>query len=219
VETLVISDVSGLGPEHVGSGPTLSRGRDPAAALELMRRFDVEVPAEIAEIVSSLDPGEVWGSVQVLADGRTAGEAVAKAARGDGLPARLADGWLEGPLRECLDRFLEDAARGVTVGVGETTVRVTGDGQGGRNTHAALLAADRISGSGNVFAALATDGVDGSSGAAGAVVDSSTVERGGDPSHAIGHFDSATYLAATGDLVVTGPTGTNVADLWLLWRR
>ena len=219
VETLVISDVSGLGPEHVGSGPTLSRGRDPEAAIELMRRFDVEVPEAVVEILVAQDPGAAWGPVQVLADGRTAGEATADAARRDGVPARLADGWLDGPVSECLDRFLDDAAEGVAVGAGETTVRVTGDGRGGRNTHAALLAAGRIAGTAGVFAALATDGVDGSSGAAGAVVDGTTLERGGDPTPAIEGFDSAPYLARTGDLVVTGATGTNVADLWLLWRR
>jgi glycerate 2-kinase len=219
VETLVISDVSGLGPEHVGSGPTLSRGRDPGGAIELMRRFGVEVPVGVTRIVSVVDPGPVWGPVEVLADGRTAGEAATEAAQRDGLPARLAGGWLDGPVSECLDHFLRDAADGVTISVGETTVQVTGGGRGGRNTHGALLAAERISGSGDVFAALATDGVDGSSGAAGAVVDSTTVERGGDPAQAIEEFDSATYLAHTGDLVVTGPTGTNVADLWLLWRR
>jgi hydroxypyruvate reductase len=69
-----------------------------------------------------------------------------------------------------------------------------------------------------VFAAFATDGSDGASGSAGAMVDGTTVQRGGDPSLALARCDSATYLAHTGDLLITGPTGTNVADLWLLWR-
>ncbi len=69
-----------------------------------------------------------------------------------------------------------------------------------------------------MFCAFATDGVDGSADAAGAIVDGGTIGRGGDPKDSISSFDSATYLEGTGDLVVTGPTGTNVADLWLLWR-
>ena len=69
-----------------------------------------------------------------------------------------------------------------------------------------------------MFCAFATDGVDGSSGAAGSIVDGDTITRGGDPHQSLDRFDSATYLERTGDLVITGPTGTNVADLWLLWR-
>ena len=103
--------------------------------------------------------------------------------------------------------------------VGETVVEVTGSGSGGRNTHAALLAAQRLAGTDDLFASFATDGVDGESGCAGAIVDGTTIERGGDPGPALADFDSAGYLARTGDLLVCSPTGTNVADLWILWRR
>jgi hydroxypyruvate reductase len=97
-------------------------------------------------------------------------------------------------------------------------VEVEGGGSGGRNTQAALLAAREIAGSETLFAAFATDGVDGNSGSAGAIVDGETINRGGDPAPRLASSDSATYLAGTGDLVVTGPTGTNVADLWVRWR-
>jgi hydroxypyruvate reductase len=106
--------------------------------------------------------------------------------------------------------------RGLVVGAGEPVVPVRGEGVGGRCTHSALLAASRIAGTPLVFAALATDGHDGSSGAAGAVVDGSTVGRGGDTRDAVARCDSAGYLRSTGDLVVSGDTGTNVADLWAL---
>jgi len=92
------------------------------------------------------------------------------------------------------------------------------DGRGGRNTHTALRAAQMISGSDAWFAALATDGVDGRSDSAGAIVDGATLSRGGDPTAALTSFNSAAYLETTGDLIEDGPTGTNVADLWLIWR-
>jgi glycerate-2-kinase len=104
------------------------------------------------------------------------------------------------------------------VAAGEVTLEVTGAGAGGRNTHAALLAA-RHMGPDDLFCAFATDGVDGRSGAAGAIVDGSTIIRGGNPETVLGEFDSARYLAGTSDLLRCPPTGTNVADLWILWRR
>jgi hydroxypyruvate reductase len=82
-----------------------------------------------------------------------------------------------------------------------------------------LIAATRIAGTNDVFVAFATDGVDGASGSAGAVVDGGTVARGGDPSGALDSFDSAGYLEASSDLLRCSPTGTNVSDIWILWRR
>jgi glycerate 2-kinase len=106
----------------------------------------------------------------------------------------------------------------VTVAAGEPLVRTEAEGSGGRNTHAALLAASHLAGTGSVFAAFATDGVDGNSDAAGAIVDGETTRRGGDPTQALEAFDSASYLEMAGDILKTGPTGTNVADLWLIWK-
>jgi hydroxypyruvate reductase len=100
-------------------------------------------------------------------------------------------------------------------------VDVRGDGIGGRNQHAALWAAIDIGGSDGVFAALSTDGIDGASRAAGAIVDGGTADRcraaGIDPEAALERCDSTPALDASGDLVVTGPTGTNVGDLWIWW--
>jgi hypothetical protein len=154
--------------------------------------------------------------VILLADGRDAARAVAAAAPA---PAAIWEGWLRGDAEACLDRFLRDSGPGVTVGTGEVVLDMRGEGTGGRNTHTALLAAARLTGSDDVFCAFATDGVDGGSGSAGAIVDGSTLRRGGDPTRSRDRFDSATYLAGTSDLLVCPPTGTNVSDLWILWRR
>jgi hydroxypyruvate reductase len=127
-------------------------------------------------------------------------------------------GWLRGDPGTCLETFLANGGPGVTVAAGEVAVEVTGGGAGGRNTHAALLAAHHL-GPDDLFCAFATDGVDGNSGAAGGIVDGSTIIRGGNPKAALREFDSARYLASTSDLLRCPPTGTNVADLWILWRR
>lgn len=107
---------------------------------------------------------------------------------------------------------------------GETTVTVTGGGKGGRNQELALAASIAIDGTENVVvASLATDGVDGPTDAAGAIVDGTTVSRG----HKLGmsaedylrQNDSYGFLKRIGNLVKTGPTGTNVNDVMILAVR
>jgi hydroxypyruvate reductase len=219
LETWVISDVGPAGPEVVASGPTIPRPRNPERVLEILDVYGIPLsPEERAAIAR---PGEVaarGGPVTVLADGRTAAEAVVGAARAEGVEARVDSTWLDGSVEDCLRNFLRREGPGVTVAAGEPDVKVETPGVGGRNSHAALLAAIELAGSEAIFAAFATDGVDGRSEGAGAIVDGSTVERGGDPEPSLARCDSAAYLEATGDLIRTGPTGTNVADLWVLWQ-
>jgi glycerate-2-kinase len=111
----------------------------------------------------------------------------------------------------------------VIVRGGEATVEVTGDGVGGRNTEMALSAALALNSDDEwVIASLASDGDDGNSGAAGAIADASTVVRaldeGIDPMDALRTNDSASVFRAAGGLVVTGPTGTNVNDVYIAVR-
>jgi glycerate-2-kinase len=101
---------------------------------------------------------------------------------------------------------------------GETTVAVKGDGRGGRNQEFALAASMKISANrGIAIVSLGTDGLDGSTDAAGAIVDGSTVERSGGlgltPEDALLRNDSYAFFKGLGDLVITGPTGTNVNDI------
>ena len=216
METLIISDVAGSGPEVVASGPTLPMAFDPGRARATMEHFGIEVPKQTWRAMSEPPdpPGET--TVQVLADGMVAADAAVHAAGSDGFAALTSDDWTSGPLARTLEQFLSRSRQGVVVAAGEVTLEVTGEGSGGRNSHAALLAAVQIADTGTVFAAFATDGVDGISNSAGAIVDGSTISRGGDPTQALVDFDSATYLDSTGDLLRTGPTGTNVADLWIV---
>ncbi|HEX6147700.1 MAG TPA: DUF4147 domain-containing protein [Acidimicrobiia bacterium] len=216
IETLVISDVAGADPGVVASGPTIPGVHDPEMAAAILARMSVDVPDPVRAAMSVEPVPLPDPEVVLLADGRDAARAVAGAAPA---PASVREGWLRGDAGSCLDGFLHDSGPGVTVATGEVVLDVQGEGSGGRNTHTALLAAARLTGTDDVFCAFATDGVDGGSGSAGAIVDGSTLRRGGDPSPSLGRFDSATYLAGSSDLLLCPPTGTNVSDLWILWRR
>jgi len=111
----------------------------------------------------------------------------------------------------------------ITIFAGETTVEVKGTGRGGRNQEAALASALHEAGGSSVFVAFGTDGVDGPTDAGGAMIDGSTAQRirqgGLDPSVALAANDSHPALDAGGALIRCGPTGTNVADIWIVDRR
>lgn len=219
IETLVISDVAGGGPHLVASGPTIPSRADPHRAEQLMARYGIPLDDAIRSTMNQAAGHDVTaGPVTVLADGRTAGEALATRALEDGVPARLQDGWITGDVDEELRDVLDRSGPGVTVCVGEPTLEVRGNGVGGRNTHTSLIAAGLIAQTNTVFAAFASDGVDGRTDAAGAIVDGETIARGGNATSALANNDSATFLESTGDLIHTGPTGTNVSDLWVIWK-
>jgi glycerate 2-kinase len=218
ISTLVLSDVCGHEPGVVSSGPTIPLDPDPGRALLTIAEMGLEVPALVEEAIRRLEPTSNAPEVQVIGDGKTAARAIAAQASQHVERIAVLDRWITGPLEEAVTAFVETSPPGVTVAAGEPLLRIEGGGSGGRNTHAALLAATRLAGTNAVFAALATDGIDGSSDSAGAIVDGGTTQRGGNPTTALQSFDSATYLDRSGDILRTGPTGTNVADLWLIWK-
>ena len=218
IDTFVLSDVGSADPAVVASGPTMPTPADPTGARDVMTRHHLEIPTSVWEAMT-MEAGPLeQPRVTVLANGLDAAGAALTAAPSI-YQKWLWGEWLGGYAGVCLDRFLALAGPDITIGVGETVVEVKGSGVGGRNTHSALMAAQRLAGTEAIFASFATDGVDGESGSAGAIVDGRTIERGGDAGPALANFDSATYLASTGDLLVCPPTGTNVADLWILWRQ
>lgn len=230
--TLVLSDVVGSPPTAIGSGPTVPDPTSFADALEVLERHGIDGPppalAEIRAGASGQRPETLKASiahhdVAVVGDGRSAANAAVIAAREEGLEARVRTAELVGNAATMATAALDRPESGMTFYAGETTVEVTGSGRGGRNQHAALTAAVQIEDNpGLYFGALATDGIDGPTGAAGAIVDAGTVGRG--RAHglaALDHLerhDAHPFLAATGDLLGGGPTGTNVGDLWVVWR-
>ena len=235
VATLALSDVVGDRPETIGSGPTVDSPTGPEEALRILRRhgLDRELP-EIVTVLRATAPQapanrpaeEIF---RVVASNRHATEAVARAAAARGFRAQVMTTILQGEARDAGRAVGElavgAAARGVPAGApacwvfgGETTVTVRGSGRGGRNHELALGAALVLAGCRRAAVlSFATDGVDGSSAAAGALATGETVARaeamGLSPLRALADNDSGPFFRALGDSWGTGPTGTNVNDL------
>jgi glycerate 2-kinase len=201
IETFVINDVPGHGPDLVASGPTCPP-RITKDARAVLAKYGVEAPPlarrELPTVVSS--------RVTTIADGHRARAAMAGPSMTD-LP-----GIFSGEARDLAMPF----ERGAFVWGGETVVTVRGNGRGGRNHEVALsvLAQGKLRG---VFACVGTDGIDGSSDAAGALVDAHAIEEarraGLDPQRALDTNDSHAFFERLGTQLRCGPTGTNVADV------
>ncbi len=225
VLSLILSDVVGNPLGRIASGPTAPAEGTEVEALAVLETFQLRAALPPRLTQSLLQPRAAAALAPVenrlIASNRLAGEAATARARELGFEAIwLADDW-QGEAREVGRQF---AARLTAPGCyalvagGETTVVVRGRGQGGRNQELALAAALTLAGQPAVaLATLATDGVDGPTDAAGAIVTGDTRAR----ARALGleaqaHLDDNNaypFFAALGDLVVTGPTGTNVNDL------
>jgi hydroxypyruvate reductase len=134
------------------------------------------------------------------------------------------DDWGYEPAGEYLLSRLRELHKTVSrvclISGGEVTVRVTNGGLGGRNQQFALACAAKIAGENITVLSAGTDGIDGNSPAAGAVVDGTTLERakvkGLDPRAALLGFDAYPFFSALGDAIMTGPTGNNLRDLRIL---
>lgn len=222
---LAISDVPGDDPRYIGSGPLVadaSIGEEPIddAPADLRALLARTPPPPAAD-----DPAFARVRVEIVARLADAKQAAARAARERGLDAVVEPEPLRGDALEAgvrlAARLLESCPRQVRVWGGETTVRLPPrPGRGGRNQSFALAAALALRGKPGVYLlAAGTDGTDGPTEDAGALVDGETVARGEaaglDAGRALAGADAGTFLAASGDLIRTGPTGTNVMDLVL----
>ncbi|MEX2422508.1 MAG: DUF4147 domain-containing protein [Acidimicrobiia bacterium] len=217
VTTLAISDVVDGPASTVASGPTL---HDDSTALDALgiieRRLGRPVPQKVHTALATPVPRRRNEDVHVVADRHTAyavmSRRLAEAGLGESRAIRL-----EGEAADMARRIV--TMPGLTIGTGETTVTVSGGGKGGRNQHGALAATIAIDGSDTVLGTFGTDGVDGPTDAAGAIVDGSTYRRlidaGVNPEDSLARCDSHPALEAGGCLIRTGPTGTNVADVWV----
>jgi glycerate-2-kinase len=230
--TLLVSDVAGDPVDVIASGPTVPDPTTYADAVAVVDRYELRsrLPGSVVRHLEAGANGERPETpvtphpdhhLQVIASGGVAAGAAVASLRSAGIPARLVSTGLAGEAGEAAVEIVRRAYDGtVLVYAGETTVTVAGRGRGGRNQQAALAAAIAVEGRPVTFLAAGTDGIDGPTDAAGGLVDGTTVERGAaaglDARSFLADNDAHTFLAATGDLVVTGPTGTNVADLWLV---
>jgi hydroxypyruvate reductase len=241
VVTLALSDVIGDPLDVIASGPTAPDPTTFDQALEIIeRRIGIDAaPHSVVErlragtrgaIAETPKPGDplfervanvVIGNNDVVAD------AAIRAATRLGWRPQLVTCALEGEARDAAVTLVREA-RSTAPGTcllasGETTVTVRGRGRGGRCQEFALAAAVEIRGTPDIVVlAAGTDGTDGPTDAAGAIVDGDTVMRaranGVDPSRALANNDAYTVLRVTGDLLITGPTNTNLLDLYLVLR-
>ncbi|WP_335999711.1 glycerate kinase type-2 family protein [Halorientalis halophila] len=236
--TLLFSDVVGDDPGVIASGPTVPDPTTFADARQVLSAYDVDAPeavtdriergidGEIDETPTADDPIFEKTSTHVLANGRTAIDAARETAQKADHESLVLAAGIEGEAREVARTHAavatEAVERGdpveppaVVVSGGETTVTVRGDGRGGPNCEFALSAARSLP-DGAVLAAVDTDGLDGASEVAGAVVDAETVADDEAAGQALADNDAAGFLADRDALVDTGPTGTNVNDLHVL---
>jgi len=243
VWALMLSDVPGDDPSVIASGPfspdpatygdarkvLVERKLYDAIPDAVRAHIEAGVSGRITETPKPGDPALGRVSLAVIGSNRVAIDAAADAARNGGVEAvRILPGFLRGEARECARAFVEQlhksgasAPRGqpvVLIAGGETTVTVHGKGKGGRNQEFALSAAVQMDGMpGVAVLSGGTDGIDGPTDAAGAYADGTTVSRaaalGLSPVDHLDRNDAYPFLQALSDLVVTGPTGTNVTDI------
>jgi hydroxypyruvate reductase len=246
VEALLLSDVVGDPLDVIASGPTTADPSTYEDALGVLDRFGLRGTAprsvvlrleqgargEIPETPKAGDP--VFARVRntVIGNNALVVDAAAAKARALGFTPHVLTRALEGEAREVAKRFVATARSirdgngplappACVIAGGETTVTVRGQGKGGRCQEFALAAALEMEGAaGAVILAAGTDGTDGPSDTAGAIVDGASATRaraqGVDPGARLADNDSYPVLKASRDLVVTGPTNTNLLDLYLL---
>ncbi|MGE0803762.1 MAG: glycerate kinase [Lautropia sp.] len=237
VVTLAISDVPGDDPAVIGSGPTVPDPTTCADALAILDRYRIAVADPIRaaladgrlETPKPGDPVFAGQTLQMIATPQQALEAAARAARAAGVAAHILGDEIEGESREVgkvlaalarqvVRRAQPFAAPCVLLSGGETTVTVRNpDGRGGRASEFLLGAALALGGEPGIHLLAAdTDGIDGVDDNAGAIVTPDTLARaraaGLDPRAMLDANDARPFFEAIGDLVVSGPTYTNVND-------
>lgn len=232
VVTLLISDVPGDDPAVIASGPTVADASSFAEAREIVTRYGIDPPRSVtAHLAAARDetpkPSDerLAGAVtRVVAAPMASLNAAADLARELGVTPVILGDAIEGEARDVGRAMAEDALAARTGGApvvllsgGETTVTVRGKGRGGRNSEFLAGLALGLGGAAGIFALAAdTDGIDGSEDNAGAFVIPDTLQRalskGIDVEALLAKNDVYSLFSGLGDLVVTGPTLTNVND-------
>lgn len=230
---IVLSDVIGDRLDAIASGPAYPDGSTSEEALKIIKKYDLTVTDEMLKVLSIETPKEITncetvitGSVSALCD------AASESAKALGYQPIILSSTLDCEAKEA-GKFLAAIAREIhshkthhkkpiamIVG-GETVVRIIGKGMGGRNQELALSAALGIEGlDGTLIFSVGSDGTDGPTDAAGGMVDGTTAMKiratGIEPEVYLDNNDSYHALQASGDLIMTGSTGTNVNDLIVL---
>lgn len=234
--SLILSDVVGDELAAIGSGPTVAIDETPADALAILEQYHVgerletavyqHIKSTLNQLPSTSPPTNIIDNI-IVGSNRQSAKAAVKAAKSLGFHTTLLTTHLEGEARE-VGKFIAAIAKDASINSaiilgGETTVTLRGSGKGGRNLETALSAAISLAGcSSRVIVSFATDGDDGTSGTAGAIITGSTVQNQQSARQHLNNNDSFTYFAtldtnaANPHLIHTGPTGTNVNDLLII---
>jgi len=236
VLALLISDVPGDDPIDIASGPTVGDPTTCADALAIVRRFGIELPAQVRAVLESgsgetVKPGDarlVRSQACTIAAPQMALEVAAAVARSAGYATHILGDSLEGEARDVgkvlAGIALQTANRGqpfavpcVLLSGGETTVTVRGNGRGGRNVEFLLSLGIALGGHPRIYALAGdTDGVDGQDDIAGAALSPDSLARawslGRPPRDSLDANDGHGFFEALGSSVITGPTLTNVND-------
>jgi len=240
---IILSDVVGDKLDSIASGPTVPDSTTFFDARKVLEKYGLwtNAPSSIREVLVQGEKGLIAETPKagdaaftevynvIVGNNRSASLAACEYLKSERLNTLLLTATLEGEARDA-GAVLASVARkilasdnpvskpaGVIAG-GETTVTVAGNGVGGRNQELALATVSKLNGfDGVVFASLSTDGVDGPTDAAGAIVDGETLARatrlGLSMKECLRENDSYRFFSKLGDLIVTGPTGTNVNDI------
>jgi glycerate 2-kinase len=239
--SILVSDVPDNTPDALASGPTMPDSTTIHDCERIAAKYNLieQLPESVADLFrrhaldetpKSDDPAFVRARWWTVLSNQVAIEQAAAAAAQAGFAIEIDNSCDDQPYDQAasylLDR-LEELRRKVSrvclISGGEVTVTVRNGGVGGRNQQFALACAERISGHDITVLSAGTDGIDGNSPAAGAVVDGSTLFRIGESravdsvaQQALSTFNAYPLLEALGDAIITGPTGNNLRDLRIL---
>jgi hydroxypyruvate reductase len=229
--TLLVSDTNRGDEANVASGPTLNPPQDAPKAIDVVQHYQLltALPESIMKAVrrAQSPSAPVNGEYQTLLDNETAIIAAAHKANELGLRCSTVYDIREQPIQEGCDLLVasvdhDNFNQFCAISGGEFSCPVRGDGRGGRNLETALRCALSLANKNNmnshfVVLSAGTDGIDGNSPAAGAIADETTLQRARnlnlDPGKYLARSDSYTFFEHLNDLIITGPTGTNVRDL------
>jgi glycerate 2-kinase len=236
--SLMVSDVPDGTPDALASGPTMPDSTSVSACYAILERHQLleQFPQSVRELFQrhaleetpkSDDPAFARARWWPVLSNKSAVQAAGIAATGHGFGVEVDSSCDDWDYERAADYLLsrlrglrKSVSRVCLISGGEVTVKVTNGGTGGRNQQFALACAQKVAGENITVLSAGTDGIDGNSPAAGAVVDGGTLERaraaGFDPAAALGSFNAYPLFDALGDAIMTGPTGNNVRDLRIL---
>lgn len=226
VQTIVLSDILGDPPDMIASGPTVPDLSTCDEALKIVQKYDLQLSPAARDCLGSETPKHLDNvNMQIIGSVRELCSAAAAQCRALGYEPLYLTDRLDCEAREA-GRFLAAIARSHTadgkklafIAGGETVVRLTGSGLGGRNQEIALAAAENLSGLSNAAViSVGSDGTDGPTDAAGGYADGGTqatlASAGWNIADALRQNDAYHALQSVNGLVHTGPTGTNVNDV------